>query len=174
MTDNTKYDDPIWEYTLVSRLTPYIEAVRDWWSEYDKLDLRSTCVYPIEGEDVPPGLMARLTNTPARSPVKGVQAFPFVPTSYLNLTGIAGGYMKMIERVCAKGLTLEEFKVIEKHNLPSTYHRGQILIFVPVRVLEDTESLGRFVHVTKSEALMMLHGEVPPSMTYKLSGKFVS
>lgn len=174
MKDSSEYDDPIWEYTLVSRLTPYIEAVRKWWQDYDKLDLRSTCVYPIEGEDVPPGLMARLTSTPARSPVKGVQAFTFVPTSYLNMSGIAGGCIKMVERVCAKGLKIQEFTVIEKHSLPSTYHRGQILIMVPTKVLEDIESLGRYVFVTKSEALTMLHGEVPVSMTYKLSGKFVS
>lgn len=174
MKDIAEYDDPIWEYTLVSRLTPYLEAVRNWWSDYDKLDLRTTCVYPVEGEGVPPGLMARLTSTPARSPVKGVQAFPFVPSSYLNMSGISGGYIKMIERVCAKGLVLEEFTVIEKHNLPSTYHRGQILIFVPTKVLEDTDKLGRYVHITKTEALLLLNGEVPPSVTYKLSGKFIS
>ena len=170
----TDYDDPIWEYTLASRLSPYLEAVRDWWDKYDKLDLSTTCVRPIEGDDVPPGLMERMTNTPARSPVKGVQAFPFVPTAYLNVSGVSGGYIKMIERVCDKGFKLEEFTIIEKHNLPSTYHRGQIVIFVPTKVLDDTSKLGRFVHITKTEANLLLMGEVPPSVRYKLSGKFIS
>ncbi len=174
MTGSVSYDDPVWEYTLASRLLPYVEAVREWWSKYDSLDMRTTKVRAVSVEGAPPGLMERMTSTPARSPIKGVQAFPFVPTSYLDMSGVAGGCLKMVERVCSRGLKLEEFTVIEKHNLPSTYHRGQILVFVPTSVLEGTESLGRFVYLTKGEADTLLAGEVPQSVASKLSGKFAS
>ena len=68
--DAAIFDDPIWEYTLVRKLQPYIPAVRRWWSEYENMKIVSTGVCAIKYDDieVPPGLVMRMTNTPARSP----------------------------------------------------------------------------------------------------------
>lgn len=167
--DATIFDDPIWEYTLVRKLQPYVPAVRRWWSEYENMKIVSTGVCAIKYDDieVPPGLVMRMTNTPARSPIKNVQAFPFVPSSYLQITGVPGGSSRMIERVCYNGLKLEEFTIIEKHNLPSSYQKGQLLCFVPTIVLEGAREMGKYVYLTLPELCALAKGEVLQSVPGK-------
>ena len=91
MADVKAYDDPIWEYVLATKLQPYIPYVREWWERVESIDINGTGVYPIisEDNDMPHGLMYRVTNTPVRSPIKNVQVFPFVPVSYLQITNVA-------------------------------------------------------------------------------------
>lgn len=162
-------DDPIWEYVVVTKLQPYIPAVRRWWELYDKMNIVSTGVFPVEYEDIecPPGLMMRMTNTAVRSPIKHVQAFPFVPSSYLQIAGVTGGVKRMIERVCQNGLTIEEFTIIEKHNLPSSYQKGQLLCFVPTDVLEGARDMGKYVYMTLLELCSMAKGKLPQSVQAK-------
>lgn len=162
-------EDPIWEYTLATRLTPYLPAVRRWWSEYDKMKILGTGVFPIHYDDIecPPGLNVRVTSTPVRSPIKNVQAFPNVPTAMLQITGVPGGANRMIERVCYKGLKLEEFIIIEKHNLPSTYHKGQFVAFVPEDVLNGSKELGKYVYLTIPELQELALGKCLPSVKWK-------
>lgn len=168
--DELIFSDPIWEYVLVSKLQPYIETVRKWWDNYANLTIRGTGVFPVDYDDVdcPPGLMYRVTSTPVRSPIKHVQAFPFVPTAYLQITGVPGGVNKMIERECTKGLHLDEFVIVEKHNLPSTYHKGQFVAFVPLSVMEGREQLGKYVYLTRSELTALTQGNILPSINNKL------
>jgi hypothetical protein len=162
-------DDPIWEYVVATKLQPYLPAVRRWWENYDKMQITSTGVFPIDYDDIecPPGLMMRMTSTAVRSPIKHVQAFPFVPSSFLQIAGVVGGVNRMIERVCHKGLTIEEFTIIEKHNLPSSYQRGQLLCFVPSKVLEGTVDLGKYVYMTVLELCSMAKGKLPQSVQAK-------
>jgi hypothetical protein len=168
-----RFDDPIWEYTLGSKLTPYIPFIREWWQKYDSINVSHTGVYSMSDmlEHAPSGLMYRVTNTPVRSPIKGVQAFPFIPVVYLQLTGISGGVTRMVERVCMRGMTIEEFTVIEKHNLPSTYHQGQFVALVPTDVINSVEQLGRFVYLTVSEQVMLTMDMVPDSVKLKINKK---
>ena len=113
MADIEKYDDPIWEYTLNAKLAQYIPAVRDFWNNIEDIEIVGTGVYPMKGDNNPPGLMYRVTNTPVRSPIKHVQVFPFVPVTYLNLTNIAGGANRMVSRVCADNrFKIDEFTII--------------------------------------------------------------
>lgn len=170
MNDESILDDPIWEYTVVSRLQPYLPAVRKWWSEYENMRILGTGVFPIEYDDVecPPGLSMRMTNTPVRSPIKNVQAFPFVPSSYLQITNVAGGVNRMIERVC-KNLVLDEFTIIEKHNLPSSYQKGQLICFVPTTVLEGAREMGKYVYLTVQELCALAQGIVLNSVPPKCS-----
>lgn len=160
--EQTIYDDPIWEYLVVTKLQPYLPAVRRWWSEYENMRITRTGIMPIEYKDmeVPPGLQMRMTNTPVRSPIKNVQAFPYVPTSYLEITGVKGGVNRMIERVCFGGFKLEEFTLIEKHNLPSTYNKGQFVAFIPTKVLEGAQELGKYVYLTVPELIGLAQGVV--------------
>lgn len=160
-----KFSDPIWEYTLVTKLNPYIEEVRKFWADVDAIPVTRTGIYQIDC-DVP-GLMYRVTNTPVRSPIKHVQVFPFVPVAYLQLQGIVGGANKMVERVC-KDLQIEEFTCIEKSNLPSTYHSGQIIAFVPTDILNGVRQLGKWTYFTMEELIAMRKGVIPESAHRKL------
>ena len=163
------YEDPIWEYALVAKLQPYLPAVKHFWEHYSELHPTSTGVTPYEPKDVecPPGLMIRMTNTPVRSPIKHVQAFPFVPVSYLQIAGVSGGVNKMVERICHKGLELEGLIILEKHNLPSTYQNGMILCFVPKDVLEGARDLGKYVYLTFQELCIMAQGDLPKTVCAK-------
>ena len=174
MADVAKYDDPIWEYVLNTKLQEYVQPVREFWEQIESIDITGTGVYPIVKDkhiasDVPPGLMYRVTNTPVRSPIKNVQVFPFVPVSYLQLTNVSGGATRMVSRVCADNrFTIEEFTVIEKSNLPSTYHQGQFVAFVPTRVLEDTSQLGKWVYMTRPEMIGLMQDKVVQSVKAKV------
>lgn len=172
MTDVEKYDDPVWNYVLNARLAPYIPAARIFWDNIESISIRGTGVFPIAGEqydEVPPGMMYRVTNTPVRSPIKGVQVFPFVPAAYLQITGVTGGVSKMISRVCSDNkFTIEEFTIIEKSNLPSTYHRGQFIAFVPTCVLEDIGALGKWVYLTHNEMVGLAQGKVSQAVLAKV------
>lgn len=166
------FDDPIWEYVVVSKVQPYLPAARKWWQNYDKLVIRGTGIFPLQFDDdtpVPPGMDIRVTSTPVRSPIKNVQAFPFIPTSYFQITGVPGGATKMITRVCNRneGLKLEEFTVIEKHNLPSTYHKGQFIALVPTDVYEGSKELGKYVYLTVQELQALSAGILLKSVQCK-------
>lgn len=164
-------DDPIWEYVVASKLQPYLPAVRKWWEKYDQLKIMGTGVFPFECDDegleVPPGLNIRVTSTPVRSPIKNVQAFPFVPTAFLQIIGVPGGVNRMVERVCHNGLKLEEFVIIEKHNLPSTYQKGQFVAFVPEDILNGSKELGKYVYLTLQELVSLAQGKCVTSVKWK-------
>ena len=170
MADVKAYDDPIWEYVLATKLQPYIPYVREWWERVESIDINGTGVYPIisEDNDMPHGLMYRVTNTPVRSPIKNVQVFPFVPVSYLQITNVAGGANRMVSRVCANEFMIEEFVIIEKSNLPSTYHQGQFIAFVPKDILNGAKSLGKWVYLTAPEMCALVQGKVTTSIKNKL------
>lgn len=171
-TDDSLLDDPVWEYTVATKLMKYIPAIKKWWEHYENLKVTGTGVFDFmlpEGDttEIPPGLQVRMTSTPVRSPIKNVQAFPFLPTAYLQISGVYGGVNRMIERVCDKGLELEEFKIIEKHNLPSTYHRGQFVAFIPKDIYQGSKSLGKYVYLTVAELSAMAKQKLPQSVVAK-------
>ena len=166
------YDDPIWEYCIATKIQPYIQVVKKWWEQYEKMDVRGTGVFNfeiegVEDKDVPPGLMVRITSTAVRSPIKNIQAFPFVPTAYLQIAGVPGGVNRMIERVCKKGLVIDSIKLVEKHNLPSTYQKGQFIAMVPESIYEGSQKLGKYVYMTLQELCAMAKGSLPQSVQCK-------
>lgn len=170
MSDVNSLDDPIWDYVLGTRLKPYVEYAKKWWETYEQQELTETGVCPIQGDDVPSGMMLRKTNTPAHSPIKGVQIFPFVPAGYLQITGVAGGVTRMISRVCDRGFEIDGIRVVEKHNLPSTYHKGQILCFIPKDIIEGKQKFGKFVYLTLPEMVALSQGQILPTLSRKVSG----
>ena len=167
--DSNVLDDPVWEYVLASKLKPYMNTVKYFWEHYSDTDVTETGVmeYRPAGIETPAGLMLRVTSTPVRSPIKNVQVFPFVPTTFLNISGVAGGANRMIERVCNKGFELDGIQMIEKHNLPSTYHSGQFIAFVPKTVLEGRQELGKYVYLTLTELCTIAKGVLLPSVQAK-------
>lgn len=169
MADLEVLEDPIWDYMLNAKLQPYVEKVREFWQNIDTLEVTGTGVYPVIGTDVPSGLMYRTTNTAVRSPIKGVQVFPFVPVAYLNLTNVAGGANRMVSRVCAGNrFTIDEFTIVEKSHLPSTYHQGQFVAFVPTDILEGVKELGQWVYMTVPEMLSVKQGTPIKSVIDKM------
>ena len=169
MADIEKFDDPIWDYVLNSKLSQYIPHVRKFWEDIEDIEIVSTGVFPIQGEEVPPGLMYRVTNTPVRSPIKNIRVFPFVPVAYLQITNVAGGANRMVSRVCADNrFKIEEFTIIEKSNLPSTYHQGQFIAFVPTQLLDSIKPLGKWVYLTANEMVSLMQEKVIPSIKYKV------
>lgn len=162
-------DDPVWDYILAARLTPYLEAVRRFWDNILDIEIKGTGVFDVDDKDAPPGLFYRVTNTPVRSPIKGIQVFPFVPTTYLQISNVTGGAVKMINRVCnGNKFVLEEFTIIEKSNLPSTYHQGQFVAFVPTKMLEESSLAGKWVYLKADEMISILQDYVPESVKGKL------
>lgn len=162
-------DDSAWEYILVSKLMPYVECVKKWWSLYGKNEIPNTGIYPMTFDDdtvVPPGIFIRATATARRSPIKNIQAFPFIPTHYLQIFKVPGGVCRMIEVVCKRNIEIEGLKVIEKNNL-RTWHKGQFIALVPKEIYENTINLGRYLYLSKNELLCMSQGVLPESMIKK-------
>lgn len=166
VNDKPGLDDPIWDYVLESRLRLYIPAVRDWWDNVHTFSMVDTGVAEIACDT--PGLYVRFTRTAIRSPIKGVQAFPFVPTGRLQLSGVQGGSTKMVERVClGDRLKIDEFTIICKSNLPSTFGATQFVAFVPTEILEDTYLLGRWIYFTIEECSLIARGETSDAIKLK-------
>ena len=174
-SERTPMEDPLWEYIMVTKLQPYLPAVRKWWKEAEDIKDFETGVAEIKYDDleVPPGLQMRMTSTPVRSPIKNVQAFPFLPTAYLDISGAPNGVNKLVECVCQKGLTIEEFTIIEKHNLPSTFHRGQFVAFIPTDVLTGSKEFGKYVYLNLQELVMLAQGICPKTLPAKCA-KYIS
>ena len=159
----------MWEYVLNTKLAPYIPFVREFWAKLDEIEIYNTGTFPVTGRDVPRGLMYRVTNTPVRSPIKHVQVFPFVPVTHLNISNVTGGVHHMVGEVCLDNkFTIDEFTIVEKSNLPSTWHQGQIVAFVPTRVLEGTRVLGRWVYLTTPEMIGLMQDKVVKSVKQKV------
>lgn len=167
MHDRPGIDDPLWDYVLIERLKPYIPYVRKWWDKLENFTTHDVGIYEIPTDGKLLGLKVRFTRTAIRSPIKGVQAFPFIPTIYLQISGVQGGANKMIERVCGKGLEIEEFTIIEKHNLPSTLQQGQFIAFVPTEILSNTKKLGVWLYFTKEEIDLIARGETNKAIKQK-------
>jgi hypothetical protein len=141
-------DDPIWDYILQTHLMPYLPAVRKWWADVENFSLVDTGVVELDY----PGLYVRFTRAAVRSPIKNVQAFPFVPTGRLQITNVTGGVSKMVMRVCLNGrFKIDEFTIISKSNLPSTFNQAQFVAFIPTDIYEGSRHLGRWIYLTTEE-----------------------
>jgi hypothetical protein len=119
-------------------------------------------VYPIEYSlEQPAGLFYRFTRTPIRSPIHGIQAFPFVVYGALQISGVHGGSTKLIQHLLSgNDFTLEEFTCIDIHNLPSTYNQGQLIGFVPTSIYVDIKVMGKWIYMTNYEISSLIRGEV--------------
>lgn len=150
-------DDPVWEYVLESRVRPYIETVREWWANVHEFTMVDTGIAEIPCEHH--GLYVRFTRTAVRSPIKGIQAFPFIPTSRLQITGVQGGSTKMVERVCLDNrFQIDEFTLVCKINLPSVFNMAQFIAIVPTDILNETKQLGIWLYFTKEECALLAQG----------------
>jgi hypothetical protein len=159
-------DDPVWPFVLRDRLRPYIIPVREWWATVDELD-PAVGIFPIEHEEAP-GLFYRFTNTKLRSPVRGVQVFPFVIASYLQITGVASGSTKLVSRLLAgQDFFMDEFVCLEIKRLPSMFNQAQLIAIVPTEQYFDTSRNGSWVYLTKDELSLLIRGKVSAKIREK-------
>ena len=155
--DKPGLDDPVWNYVLEQRLRPFIKRVREWWADVHNFEMIDTGIAEVDPDY--PGLYVRFTRTAIRSPIRGIQAFPFIPTGRLQITGVQGGSTKMVERVCLDNkMKIDEFTIICKSNLPSTFNASQFVALVPTDILEN-QSLGVWLYFTKEELSLIARGE---------------
>jgi hypothetical protein len=170
-TENDKkgLDDPLWPHVVRIRLEPYVPYVRKWWSEIEDLAPYDTGVFELSyDEDQPPGLFQRFTRTPIRSPIRGIQAFPFIVAGYLQISGVHGGSTKLIQKLCLNGgFKIDEFTVVELHNLPSTFNQGQLIAFVPTEIYEDSRLMGKWIYLTNDEISGLIKGEIYETVRHK-------
>jgi hypothetical protein len=133
-----------------------------WWADVANVSPSETGILELNySEEQPPGLFQRFTRTPIRSPIRGIQAFPFVVAAYLQITGVAGGSTKLIQRLLVnRDFTLFEFTLIELHNLPSTFNQGQLIAFVPTEILDDVQSFGKWIYLTNEELSGLIRGVI--------------
>jgi hypothetical protein len=163
--DRPGLDDPIWDYVIESRLRPYIERAREWWANVHNFEMIDTGI--IEIDENYPGLYARFTRTAVRSPVKGIQAFPFIPIPRLQITGVQGGVVKMIDRRCLNNrLKIDEFTIVAKSNLPSTFSGAQIIAIIPTEIMES-RNFGVWLYFTPDELSLLARGETNDAIRLK-------
>jgi hypothetical protein len=75
----------------------------------------------------------------------------------------------MVSRVCADNrFKIEEFTIIAKANLPSTYHQGQFVAFVPTNILNSAQSMGKWVYLTMDEMMALCSDKVTPKVKEKV------
>ena len=75
----------------------------------------------------------------------------------------------MVNRVCMNDqFTIEEFTIIEKSNLPSTYNQGQFIAFVPTDILKGARTLGRWIYCTIPEMMSIAQGKIPKTLEAKM------
>jgi len=168
--DKPGLDDPIWDYLIIDRMKPYIPYVRKWWNEARDYSFLSTGSIELYSEEIN-GLYVRHTRTAVRSPIKGIQCFPYVPTGRLQISGVQGGSVKMIERVCmGNRIKIDEFTLVCKSNLPSTVNASQFIAIIPTAILEFN-TLGIWLYLTQEEIGLLALGHITQAMRNKAALK---
>lgn len=157
--------DKIYEYILIDKLQPYLEPVRKWWKEFENKTFTHTATFPVK--DGPPGLFEKCARSPRQSAIYGVQAFPIIAVSYLNLPSMAGGAMNAVDEICKMGIEVEEFTVISKKGLPSTLMNGLFLCMIPTQVLND-RPIARWVYLRPNEILELANGIVTNTLAERV------
>lgn len=158
--------DEVYGYMLQAQLEPYLEKAKEWWDNYDIKEFTHTGSFPIE--DGPNGMFIRFYRTPKQSPIKGIQAFPYVISNVIDIPKVPGGIRKFIHNTCAKGYTIRDFTLIEKMYLHGTERSGQFICIIPNdKYIVGCE--GRFVWVSDGD----IHDISSGFITKKIKDKFM-
>ena len=160
--------DPVYEYLFMEKIEPFVERARMWWDGYEKEVFYGSGTYPLLNS--PDGLYIRFYRTPAHSPIKGIQAFPYVTTQYIDIQRVPGGLRKFLHQLCLSGYKYKEFTLIEKMYLHGTERSGQFICIVPTNMLSVKNSMGRYVWMTPDDISNISLGIV----TEKMRDRFMS
>ena len=151
--------DPTYEYIFRAKMEEYIERAREWWADYEEEDFYNTGTYPLA--DSPGGMFIRFYRSPSHSSVKGIQAFPYVTTAFINIPRVPGGLRKFIHDLCLEGYQIEEFTLIEKMYLHGTERSGQFICIIPTELL-NKGTKGRYVWLSLDDIINLSMGRNQP------------
>lgn len=151
-----------WERVLYDRIINLIPIAKEFWDNINDLDFYRTGSYPIPGYEKE-SMMYRITRTADRSPIKGIQAFPFVPSANLMISD--KGLKQMIKRVCGSDMVVEGMKLVEIDKCHFTYARKQVIAFIPVERLNKRWE--RWMYVSMYDAYKLSVGIVTDEIQKK-------
>jgi len=136
-----------WEYILATRLLPYLPDIRLFWENVEKVNVMITGEHHVEGAK--PNVFYRVTQSPARSPLKNIQTFPYIPIDSLGLTG--RDCQQALTEICMGGWQFEEFTVVVKAGVPTMCQRNMFVAFIPTSMYNEVMSAGSWVYLTVDE-----------------------
>ena len=128
------------------------------------MDMNRTGSFPLPYADGT-GMMVRMTRTADKSPIKGIQAFPFMPADELRISAVPGGYKRMVKKVCGEEMEIDGMKIIEIENCRNTYTRGTVLAFIPPERLALRWE--RWMYIARDDAWALSRGVVPKAIQTK-------
>ena len=153
--------DVVYEYMFKDKMMPFIEVAREWWQSYESLMFDSIGSMPLLNDKDVSGIFVRFYRTPAQSTIKGIQAFPYIPTQYIDMLRVPGGIRKYIHDICVNGYMIDEFILIERMYLHGTERSGQFICIIPQRMLIAE---GKYVWLTRNDILELSVGNVTTAM----------
>lgn len=163
--------DPIHEWVFRNKMEPYIEWAREWWLHRTEHTFFETGSYPAEG--APIGMCVRFSRTLSHSPIKGIQAFPYVNAPYLQLHHSPGGSRRLVERLCGM-ITIDEFTLIPKKYLHGTERTGQFICIVPTDLLAEEQGVrGRYVWFSGSDLISLSEGMCDKNIRERLKALLI-
>ena len=165
MSKDTPIDDPVFRYVLMDKLQPYIAAARKWWAEKEGRSFLTTSTFPLKWG--PPGMYEKCTRSPRMSPIYGIQAFPVVNVSYLDLPRMPLGAMSMVEKIAKEGIEIDEFVIVSKSGLQSTNRAGLFLCIILKEELES-RSMSRWVYMRPNDILELANGIVSKDLIERI------
>jgi len=165
MSKDLNINDPVFQYVLIDKLQPYIVAARKWWKEKEGHSFLTTSTFPIKWG--PPGFYEKCTRSPRQSPIYGVQAFPIVAVSFLDLPRMAMGAMSAVEKIAKDGLEIDEFIVTSKQGLQSTSRCGLFLCLIPKEEM-NLRTPSRWIYLKPNDILELVNGFVSAELIERL------
>ena len=157
-------DTDAWERVLVDRLKHLVPVAERFWANVSSLEVNRTGSFPLQGEESSK-MMVRITRAASKSPIKGIQAFPFLPADELRISLVPGGYKRMIKKVLGEEMELDGMKILEIENCRNTYTRGTVIAFIPPERLKARWE--RWMYVSLDDAWALSRGEVPDAIQHK-------
>lgn len=154
--------DPVYEYVLKEKLVPFLDGARKWYATRGERLYPQTGIYDVE----PYGLTVRVHKTPKHSTIMGVQSFPFVSVSMLQMPKCPGGVRMLVRRLVGDGMTIDEFTVFAKQNLTSTNQAALFLALILTSELQSS-STGRWMYFNQDELLDLSAGIVTDEVRVK-------
>lgn len=149
------------EFALMTKLSPYIPSVREFWKTIDRVNTIKPGVHICDEND---DLSYFVGKTITRTPLKYVPIFPFIKISQLNIVGLACDIDTHVRGVCdGDSFTLDDFVITYVRSRTFFGYTAGVLAFIPKDVYESTKSIGHVVYITKAEAETILRGNSIPS-----------
>jgi hypothetical protein len=174
----TDMDIALFEEELFSRIDPYVPYIKLWYDKYydhifdgvGSFDCPSLTNKNGEVIEAPSRLMYRFNMSEQHSAIKGLQAFPFVQISCLNLPKATGGVRNMVSRIVGNGwYDYGDIFFILKQSLVNTANAQMFLAFITPDMY-DKLPRGSYVWLTEQEIMSIYNKVVPESVKRKAYG----